>query len=105
MTTVATLPSTRLPSVRLYPLKGHFNGHSHDRRLRRTPFAWPDHHVCPVNAGNVQNDPVVFLVVDDAPRVSGIRVAAFEGPVLGRITDPFQTTDFRAFAAGPVMSG
>jgi len=53
----------------------------------------------------VEDDTLLMLIVDDAPGVARIRVAALQGPVLRSIAKLFEPTKFGAFVAGPVEAG
>jgi len=82
---VSTSPTT----PELEPLKRSFDRDCHDRGFRRSVFSGPHHYILPLNAGEVENDPVLFLVVDDAPRIPYVRVTAFQLPMIGCFTQHF----------------
>jgi hypothetical protein len=52
----------------------------------------------------MDNDPLVPLVIHDAPGVARIGVAALQNPVVGSLTELLQSTDFGAFIGSPVMA-
>ena len=62
------------------PLQGHLHCRSHARRLRRPPFARPYYDVPALDARDVQDDPVMLMVVNDAPGVACVRVIAVQLP-------------------------
>ena len=68
-------------------------------------LARPYDHVLSINTCNVEDDTLLMLIVDDAPGVARIRVAALQGPVLRDITKLLEPTKFGAFVAGPVEAG
>ena len=51
--------------------------------LRRPSLARPHHDVPALDARHMQDDPMVLLVVDDAPRVALIRVVAVQASMVG----------------------
>src|SRR6476660_2106302 len=55
-------------------LQRHFDRCSHARRLRRPSLAGPHYDVAALDARDVQDDTVMLLVVDDAPRIARISV-------------------------------
>jgi hypothetical protein len=50
----------------------------------------------------VQDDALLLLIVDDAPGVASIRVAAFQQSVLRGIAKLFEATNFGAFIITPI---
>jgi hypothetical protein len=54
---------------------------------------------------DVQNDALLMLIVDDAPGVARIRVAALQQPVFGSIAKLFKPTNFGSFVVSPVRAG
>src|SRR5262249_60819857 len=49
--------------------------------------------------------PLLMPVVDYAPRIACIGVAALQGPIFGSIADLFQPANFGPFVVSPVRAG
>ena len=78
---------TRKPRcVCAQPLQGHLHCRSHAGRLRRPPFARPYYDEPALDALDVRDDPVMLMVVDDAPGVACVRVIAVQAPVVSEHT-------------------
>src|ERR1700687_27198 len=74
-------------------------GHGAD--LRGLSAARPHDDVVVVDPGDVYDGLTLALVKDDAPRITGFRVAAFQPPVLGLPAGAAQETDFGTLGDSP----
>ena len=85
--------------------EGHTDCGFHRGRVYRT-LAWrPRDNIAPIDPCNVQNDPVLVMIIDNAPWVTYIGEAAFQFPVLGVAAKCFKPSDVRAFVLSPIRSG
>ena len=62
-------------------------------------------HVPALDARDVQDDPVMLMVVDDAPGVACVRVIAVQAPVVSLRAHRFETANFRALVLRPILAG
>src|SRR5437764_904672 len=76
--------------------------HRHRRRLLRI-FQRPNDNVATINTSNVKHDPVPLFVVDDAPRVSLVSVAAFNLKMLVITACVADSSEFGLLALGPIL--
>ena len=65
----------------------------------------PYHNVPALDARDVQDDPVMLMVVDDAPGVACVRVIAVQAPVVSLRAHRFETANFRALVLRPILAG
>ena len=72
--------------------------------LRRPSLARPHHNVPALDARYMQDDPVVLLVVDDAPWVALIRVVAVQASMVSPRAHRFQTANFRTLVLRPILA-
>jgi hypothetical protein len=84
--------NSRAALLQFQPVESHVDGQSHDGRLCRSLLARPHHHVLPLDAGDMKDDPVVLPVIHDTPGVAHVCLAALQRPMLGRITDLRRST-------------
>jgi hypothetical protein len=111
--------TTRRPSCRrtakgasqkAYTLRGNHFGHSeidsgsHRRFGHRALEDWRYNDVSPIDTGDVQDDPVLVLIVDYAPRITRIRVAALHFAMCSISAHLFEAPDLRPFLISPVVA-
>jgi hypothetical protein len=52
----------------------------------------------------MKDNGLMRLVVNNAPRIARVRVAALQGPALGGMASIFQPTNFSAFVVSPIRA-
>jgi hypothetical protein len=84
--------------------QGEINGGRHRCSVRGTVQQRGNNNISTINSGDVQNDPVRLLIVDDAPRVARVGVAALQLPMRSVLADFFKAPDLRPLFVSPVLA-
>ena len=76
--------------------QGEINGGGHRHFARRPLERRRYNDIATINPRDVQNDPVLLLIIDHAPRIACVGVAALQFPMLSVSAHLFKPPDFGA---------